>query len=246
MAKNRPNINGNDVIGFDEINNGFHLSRICDLNLPLVIPAYLYRNYPGAQHANEKYEKKGGVFTPQGGRKDAEVISRAVGYLNLHPDFYYSRITEKEAESRPLICLRAEAVAAMTLRFFRDYNLSENTTFVCLDHLGNDSSSEDLENCIRDLFKEARIFQNKNECHVYFQHKADKFNRACKTADRAGYHLLALKFRAGKKRWPCRDRIVDKSKFLEYLIERATGLRINEHISESKEFLEFEDTSAKH
>jgi len=236
MAKKRPKINGHNVIGFDEINNGFHLSTICDLNLPLVIPAYLYTNYPGSHYANEKNERKGGVFTIRGGRKDEDVVMRAVEYLSEHPDFLYSKIKEEETRKGSLIGLRSQAVTAMILRFFKDYNLRESNTFVCLDHLGADSSSEDLEVCIRTLLKEAELFQGKYENNLYFQHQADKFNQACKTADRVGYHILALRFRTDYKKWACRDRIVYHEKFVDHLIERATGIDLRERWIDDPEF----------
>jgi len=237
MAKKRPKINGHNVIGFDEINNGFHLSTICDLNLPLVIPAYLFRNYPGSHYANERNERKGGVFTVRGGRKDEEVIRRAVEYINRHPDFLYAKIHESEKKNSSLLGLRAESVAAIILRFFKEYRLNESNTFVCLDHLGVDSSSEDLEICIRTLLRDTKLFQGKYEGNIYFQHQADKFNQACKIADRVGYHILALKFRTGYKRWACRDRIVDRDNFMDYVIERATGMDLFQHEAETEELV---------
>ena len=227
MAKKRPKINGKTVIGFDEINNGFHLNDKYGLDLPLLVVGYLLPRYPGSHHANEKYEKKGGVFTLDGGknvRSLEEVQRRALVYLHSHQNFFYSRISEKDIKRRSMITRRAEAVAAITLRFIEEYRLNERSTFICLDHLGVGSSSEDLNFCMRELFNLAGIFRNSYDSHVYFQHYADKFNRACKIADHVGYHLLGLKFRGDRGKWPFSDRISDSRSFYGYLIDRLDRL----------------------
>lgn len=226
MAKKRPNIIGKDVIGIDEINNGYHLNHHYGSlnpehrNLPLITVGYLIREYEGSQQANEQYEAKGGVFVEKGGRKLEDIQKRALGYIHRHQDFFYSRIKSKEASSISPMGRRAESVASIVLRFFNDYNLSENDTFICLDNLGFNDATESLRCYLKELFNASDLFRESFNTHVYFQKHADKFNRACKFADRTAYHLMALKFRTPKTKWPFRDRITDPSSFPDYMINR--------------------------
>ena len=222
MGKKRPNINGKNVIGFDETYL-FELMGDFVRNYSMLVTGYYWENYPGSHPTNEQYEAKGGIFTlkkSKSYRSDEEVKIRATGYLRKHPNFLYSRIKREDLQTRNPLIARAEAVTAITLRFFEEFNLSEKNTFVCSDMLVPKRATEEFNFLLKDFFRFSNLFKENYGEHVYFQGHADLYNRACKTADRVGYHILALKFRANKGKWPCRNRIIHKEDYLELMVKR--------------------------
>lgn len=235
----KPKIIGKDVIGFDETHNGFGINRHYGTHLPLIITGYLIKDYKGSHYREAHFAGKGGVFGPKSKRSLDEIEKRALGYVNSHTDFFYSKITEEQGIKEPEIYLRAKSIVSISLKFLlsKNYKLNEKDLFVCIDGFNDRTHVSFLDQQLEILFNEAGLFlpeflkdENENICkinnfkkHVYFQKKADRYNVASRCADRVGFQVLALKFKNPRgnpeKRWPFQSRVVDHRRFMDLVYE---------------------------
>lgn len=204
---------GKDIIGIDETHNGFHLNRAFSVDIPLVLIGYLEKNHQRSQKANGKYEAKGGIFT-QKGKSLQEILKRARYYIQTHPNFYYTSISEQEMKTKNRIFLRAMAISSIVLCFFNHYTLQPNKTAVILDKINYDDETSQVIELTDSFLKTAEI-----KIPILSREKADIYNPAVKTADRIGYYLVGLRFKGKKKKWPFRIRKILNDSFLEISVK---------------------------
>lgn len=209
MVKKR--LIGKNIIGLDELNNGFHIQRE---DFPMVVCGYLILDFPST-YPERKYVKKKGVF---GEKSDSikEILGRARLYFDENPNFFYTLIKKEDLESKPLY-KRAEAITAIVFRFFIDYGLSDENTLVIADWIGKDGFSKDICFFCNESFKIAGL----DNLIIKFEKKADVNNFAVKAADRAAYYIGGLKFKSSWEKWPYSRRKVD----IEDLPELTTRIK---------------------
>ncbi|MDO8741227.1 MAG: hypothetical protein Q7J54_06675 [Candidatus Woesearchaeota archaeon] len=207
MVKKR--LIGKNIIGIDELNNGFHIQR---KDFPMVICGYLIEDFPSS-YPERKYVRKNGIF---GEKSDSvkEILGRARPYFNENPDFFYTLIQKENLENKPLY-KRAEAIAAIVFRFFIDYGLSEENTLVIADWVGRDGFSKDICFFCNESFKIAGL----DKLIIRFEKKADVHNYAVKAADRAAYYIGGLKYKSNWEKWPYSGRKVDMGELPELIMK---------------------------
>jgi len=213
--REKRDIIGRDVIGIDETHNGFHLNRAYpNTDLPLLVVGYLYKNYPGSQKSNGKYEAKGGMLGTSKPMQDKEK-QRAYTYLLEHPHFLYTTINERETKEQDIFLLRSYAISSLIFNFFQKYSLKENKTTVVIDYINTFNVTQFCQHHVESLLE-----SNDLNVPIFFQHKADFHNQAVKFSDRIGYYLAAMRFRLGKSNWPYGGKKIPISSGMNYTRRR--------------------------
>ncbi len=218
MSNRKKRLLHKNVIGLDEMHNGFHLNSQFGINFPLTVTGYYLANYPGSQQANVKYERKRGVFVIHGGKSEEELEKRARYYFDIHPDFFYTVIPKEVLEAKSQR-VRAEANALIILKFFLHYNLRQNNTVVEIGSINCRGESENIVYLTGEILKLAGL-----NLRVGYRNCGEKHNQAIKFADRVGYYIAGLKFRNPRAKWPCRNRKLDLGDLADIIIDQKLGL----------------------
>lgn len=191
----KTNIIGKNVIGIDELNNGYHLNSLWGKDCPMIICGYLIRNYSRSSCSNGKFEAKGRLFGKHG--HDLQEILRRTRYYSEHfPNFFYLTLQKKEVKTFP-VNYRAQAISSITLRFFQEPNISDKNTILVLDKMDNKDFSEKVAFLCREYFDMAGL-----DIQIKIQEHADKYNTSVKKADRVARYIGALRFKGNSKKWP--------------------------------------------
>jgi hypothetical protein len=195
MGKKNISLIGKDVIGIDEFNNGFSLHENGEEKFPMVFCGYLIKDYQHSCCGNEMYEKKGKIFSKNGCSIE-RVLERSRYYLSRNPSFFYGVITKNELKGKaPKI--RAEIMAAITLKFFLNYELEQTKTAIVLDKINELGYCGEVVHFYLDFLGSAGL-----SIPVKVQEHGDKYNYAVKKADRVAYYLSALKYTGKRNKWP--------------------------------------------
>jgi len=206
---------GKDIIGFDELNNAFHLNSSFNIRFPLIVCGYLIRDYAGSSnHQYTYYTGKKKVFTRAGHSKE-EVLKRSRKYISENPNFYYSTLYPREV-NQDKTKIRAEAIAAITLNFILNYQLKQENVVLVLDKMDSAGFSQDVSHYCREFLAMSGL-----SIPIKIQENADKRNPVVKRADRIAYYIGAIKFKCGVGKWPKRERKVD----LRFLIDLILKVR---------------------
>jgi len=183
---------GKSVIGVDESNNGFQ-----EKGIPMVIAAYLIKDYQRSFPSNEPFERKILAYSNQ--QRD-KFVNRSKEFLRRNPLFCYTVITEQQFEQYGLICW-SNALASVITGIIDFYSLPKD--LVILPHRIDDKSrTQFIGKNLIDLLNIAGI-----KYEIQFRGDEDK-NRAIRKADRVAYNISGLKLLSKSKKWPCRDKKV--------------------------------------
>ena len=208
---------GGWVIGIDESNNGFSFhSKNPHHNgdAHLTIAGYLMHYN---EHRNYRYGsefRKKGFFGKKYNKESNLVFAR--DYLNSNPNFYYLNISKEEASKSPMFILRAQATAAITLKFFLNHDIQLESTNIILDDITKfqlEGYKQDSGNLIKRWINShtfsdyvadetEALFKNLNlSVNHHSREGADKYVPATIKADRVSYCISAINNLGSSPNW---------------------------------------------
>ncbi|MAH49368.1 hypothetical protein CMI37_26325 [Candidatus Pacearchaeota archaeon] len=204
------------AIGLDETNNGF---RIGNKHHPfLIVTGYL--GLDGGGYGTPKYgSKQRRKFFGKNPKKTSRILQCAKTYLGEHQDFYYTVIHQKDAHSIDLS--KANAVAALTFKFFQEYDINPEQTILFLDEMDGEASSGFINEVLQSWLDIAGLGKTEHRSIRKTIQRSTKRKQVIKTADMIGYYIAALKFLGGRTHWPFRSRKVN----LNQLEQMAADIR---------------------
>jgi hypothetical protein len=203
------------IIGIDETNNGMSLeSSNPHYQNATIVTGYMMEDPNRANYGSARHEGKGWAFGNQGNLE--RNLERGNEYLDGHPDFFYTLITEQATTNNLLSILKAEAITRITLQFLLKYPfLNTQNTYLIADEMDGPKISKDIHKNLRSNLYQSGL---RGLPHT-FKRNADRNVIAVRRADTVGYCLAGMHLFNKTKNWPRKSRMIPTESLIRLMDE---------------------------